>query len=62
MCDSKPITLLRTSFLKPVVTDVAMIITASPSAIPITEIVTRGREILEEESFLKTKRLAMKSS
>ena len=42
ICEPKPITLFRTSFLKPITIATERIITANPKAIPIMAIRTAG--------------------
>ena len=53
ICEPKPIILSRTSLLKPIITDTAIIITANPIATPIVAISTAGRETCFPASELR---------
>ena len=62
MCEPKPITFSRISFLNPVTIEIAIIMTEKPKAIPIIAIRMIGREAILSLSCEKAMRLAIWSS
>ncbi len=62
MCEPKPITLSRISFLKPVTMAMAIIITANPKATPMRAIRIIGLETTFSFSLEKAILCAIKSS